>query len=123
MKTTSTGYLCQALGFWIDFDLVWRLCLYCGFCCFRIMPPLTSNRIACLYFKVLLIFLFSFLPILIVPFGKFLSYSTINAFVSLHCPVVLFSLPSFAFFNGFPTTFALFLLDTALVIGNVLHFW
>lgn len=60
---------------------------------------LTSDRIAFIYFKVLLIFLFSFLPVLVVPFVKFLPYSTTNAFVSLHCPVVLsvFTLPSFAF--------------------------
>lgn len=125
MKTTSTGQLCQALGFWINFDLVWCLCLQCEFYCLRIMPLLTSDRIAFIYFKVLLIFLFSFLPILVVPIVKFLSYSATDVFVSLHCPIVLSSV-QFAFlcfFNGSATIFALFLLYTTLVIGNVLHFW
>lgn len=53
------------------------------------MPLLTSDRIAFIYFKVLLIFLFIVLLILTVPFLKFLPYSATDAIVSLHCPVVL----------------------------------
>lgn len=121
MQTTSTGFLRQALGFWINFDSV------------QCPPILPQNHVSInfrqnsiLFILKYFLFFSLFSPYICSSFcdvSSLLNYKHF-CFLTLSCSFILcLVIPFLCFFNGPFTISALFLLCIALVIGNVLHFW
>lgn len=89
------------------------------------MHPLTSGRIARIYFKALPIFsLFSaYFCSSFCDVSSLFNYERF-CFPTLSCSFILCLVICFLFFfNGPVIISASFLLYIALVVGNVLHFW